>query len=300
MATILNRSRYTVSTKHNPELKRTFAFSALKSARAYLAKRELSAAAIELKRALDKNGRSEEARMLLGKVLLEDGDPAAAEVELRRAHELATNKDRVAPDLARAMLLVGQASKVVEQFAEVSLRDTTAHAELKAWVASAYAQLGNMQQANAQIAAALRAQPLNPAAVMVQARMRAAEGDVDGALALLDAVLEKDPGNEHVGVAKGYLLWLGKRDAAGALAAGAVGVGLFRSEFLFMNRGGSLPRRGRRAGGAPQGAGGQAGQRAGASRSGGHPLPPGPVGRGAAAVRTAEEDRTPSSRDHVL
>jgi hypothetical protein len=54
------------------------------SARAYLAKRELSAAAIELKRALDKNGRSEEARMLLGKVLLEDGDPAAAEVELRR------------------------------------------------------------------------------------------------------------------------------------------------------------------------------------------------------------------------
>ena len=30
-------------------------------------------------------------------------------------------------------------------------------------------------------------------------------------------------------------------DAAGALAAGAVGVGLFRSEFLFMNRGGDLP-----------------------------------------------------------
>ncbi|MBC7940323.1 MAG: phosphoenolpyruvate--protein phosphotransferase [Chitinophagaceae bacterium] len=30
-------------------------------------------------------------------------------------------------------------------------------------------------------------------------------------------------------------------DAAGAVAAGAVGVGLFRSEFLFMNRGGDLP-----------------------------------------------------------
>jgi len=30
-------------------------------------------------------------------------------------------------------------------------------------------------------------------------------------------------------------------DAAGALEAGAVGVGLFRSEFLFMNRGGSVP-----------------------------------------------------------
>ena len=31
------------------------------------------------------------------------------------------------------------------------------------------------------------------------------------------------------------------RDAVGALEAGAVGVGLFRSEFLFMNRGGNLP-----------------------------------------------------------
>src|SRR3979409_2549820 len=30
-------------------------------------------------------------------------------------------------------------------------------------------------------------------------------------------------------------------DAAAALEAGALGVGLFRSEFLFMNRGGELP-----------------------------------------------------------
>lgn len=189
------------------------------SARSYQAKREFSAAAIELKRALDKNARSAEARLLLGKVLLEDGDPAAAVVELRKADELGANKDQVAPDLARAMLLVGQASKVVEQFAELSLRDANAQAELKAWVASAHAQLGNAQQANVQIAAALRAQPLNAVAAMVQARMQAAEGDVDGALATLNAVLANDPGNADVGVAKGYLLWLGKNDAAGALEA---------------------------------------------------------------------------------
>ena len=188
------------------------------SARAYLAKRELSAAVIELKRALDKNARSAEARLLLGKVLLEDGDPAAAEVELRKAEELGL-KEQVAPDLARAMLLLGQATKVIEQFADISLREPTAQAELKTWVASAYSQLGKLPQANEQIAAALRAQPLNPAAVMVQARMRAAEGDVDGALAMLDSVLAGDPGNEQVGVAKGYLLWLGRNDAAGALEA---------------------------------------------------------------------------------
>jgi integrase len=37
MATILNRSRYTVSVKRHPELDRTFAFSALNAARAHLA-----------------------------------------------------------------------------------------------------------------------------------------------------------------------------------------------------------------------------------------------------------------------
>ncbi len=165
-----------------------------------------------------KNEQSTGARLLLGTALLEGGDPAAAEVEFRKAEVLGASNEQVAPDLARAMLLTGQAGKVVEQFGELTLRDPAAQAGLKAWVASAYAQLGNQQQAKVQIAAALRAQPLNPAAVVVQARMRASEGDVDGALSMLDAVLSKEPNNEQVGVAKGYLLWLGKNDAAGALA----------------------------------------------------------------------------------
>lgn len=189
------------------------------SAKSFLEKREFKAAVIELKRALDKDARSAEARLLLGRALLEEGDPAAAEVELRKAEELGASKEQLAHDLARAMLQLGQAPKVIEQFAELSLRDPTAQAELKTWVASAYSQLGKMPQAYAQIAAALRAQPLNPSAVMVQARMRAADGDVDGALTMLDRVLASDPDNEQVGVAKGYLLWLGKNDAAGALAA---------------------------------------------------------------------------------
>lgn len=189
------------------------------SARAYMAKREFSAAVIELKRTLLKNAQSAEARVLLGKALLESGDPAAAEVELRKAEELGVPNEQIAADLARAMLQLGQATKVIEQFADVSLRDATAQAELKTWVASAYAQLGKVEQADEQLGAALRAQPLNPAAMMVRARLRAAEGDVDGALAMLNDVLVEDPDNKDVGVAKGYLLWLGKNDADGALAA---------------------------------------------------------------------------------
>lgn len=191
----------------------------LDSARAYMAKSNYNAAVIELKRALGKNAASGATRFLLGRALLEAGDPAAAEVELNKALEDGATQEQVFPLLARGLLLLAQPAKVVAQFGTVNLRDAVAEAELRTWVAAAYAQQGNLDRANEQLAAALRSQPLHATAVMVQARLKAAAGDVDGALQMLDAVLAQEPANEHVGVAKGYLLWLGKNDAPGALAA---------------------------------------------------------------------------------
>ena len=193
----------------------------LASARGYMARHEYGAAVIELKRALalDKNGSSGQARRLLGKALLESSDPAGAEVELRRALELGVSDGLLLADLARSMLLLGQAPKVIAQFSGETPRDAAAQAELRTWVAAAHAQLGNLPKANEELALALRAQPQYAAALMVQARLQAAAGDIDGALRQLDTVLANDPGNEHAGVAKGYVLWLGRHDAAGALEA---------------------------------------------------------------------------------
>ena len=62
--------------------------SLLTSAKEYLAKKDNKSAAIQLKGALQKNPALAEARFLLGKALLDGGDPASAELELRKALEL--------------------------------------------------------------------------------------------------------------------------------------------------------------------------------------------------------------------
>lgn len=193
--------------------------SLIESAQTYRGKGDDTAATIELKRALQANPASAEARRLLGLVLLDGGDPAAAEIELSRAEELGASADSVAPALAQAQLLLGQPSKVVLQFADLQLQDPTAQAALRAWVASAYGQIGDAPKAEQQVDQALSAVPLYPPAVMVRARLKAAAGDVDEALRLLDSVLTVDPGNAHAGNAKGYLLWFGKNDAQAALQA---------------------------------------------------------------------------------
>lgn len=191
----------------------------LASAQGYLSKGDRDAAVIQLKRALDAKPDNAQARLLLGQTLLDAGDAAAAATELRKALELGAAADSVAPMLARAMLQSGQAAQIIGQFGQTRLQAPAATADLKTSLAAAYAQQGNLANAEGEIALALQAVPLHPAAIMVQARLKADAGQVDEALALLDSVLQKDPGNEQVGVAKGYLLWLARRDAAAAMDA---------------------------------------------------------------------------------
>src|SRR6476620_7862733 len=73
------------------------------SAKEYLARNDRNAAVIQLKNALQKNPDLGEARFLLGKALLENGDMAAAEKELTKANELRYPFDQLAPVLARAI-----------------------------------------------------------------------------------------------------------------------------------------------------------------------------------------------------
>ncbi|MFM7505825.1 MAG: XrtA/PEP-CTERM system TPR-repeat protein PrsT [Rubrivivax sp.] len=54
---------------------------------------------------------------------------------------------------------------------------------------------------------------------MLQARLKAAEGDFPGALVLLDGVLVQEPGRQDAGIFKGEVLWFGQDDREAALAA---------------------------------------------------------------------------------
>lgn len=192
----------------------------LKKAQAHVAAGNHAAAQIELKRALQQPSKEQGAvRALLGQSLLATNQPAAAEVEFRKAMEAGVAPDSVAAGLARAVLQQGQPSKVLTEFASVRPAELGARVELLTWLAAAQAQTGDSDAALATLNEALRAMPGNEPALLVASRLKAAQGKVDEAVALVDEVLAKNPKSADAGVAKGYLLWLGRGDAKAALAA---------------------------------------------------------------------------------
>ncbi len=189
------------------------------SARAYLEKRDQRSAIIQLKNVLGQNPDSVEARALLGKALLLDGEPAAAAVELRKAQDLKAPDNQVVPDLARAMLATGEEAKLIEQFGTVKLSDPAAAADVLVTVATAHALQNNGEKALESATAALQAKPGYAPAIVMVAQLEAAKGRFTEALAELDKVLSKDPTHERAGVLRGDLLWRALRDKDGATKA---------------------------------------------------------------------------------
>ena len=189
------------------------------SAKEYLAKNDNKAAIIQLKGALQKNADSPEARFLLGKTLLDSGDVVSADLELRKAHALKHPDAAVLPALARTQLALGQAQQVVAQYASVALADPAAVADLKTSLASAHMRLGQTNEAEAALAAALQAVPEYAPALLARARLRAQAQDFEGAFGLIEKILAKNPGDYEALQFKGDLLYHVKSDIPGALAA---------------------------------------------------------------------------------
>lgn len=191
----------------------------LASARDYLKKNDTKAAVIEIKNALQKNPDSGEARFLLGSMLLEEGSPTAAELELRKARAAKHPDAQVVPELARAMLMLGQAQKVVDEFGQVQLGVPSADARLQTLLVAAYGALGKVDQAKSALAAALAADPKYSEALLVSARQMVAARDIDGAMAVVDGIIAREPGNSDAWRFRGDLLLLGKNQPDEALAA---------------------------------------------------------------------------------
>lgn len=180
--------------------------SLVSSSKEFLAKKDTKAAVIQLKNALQKNPNLAEARFLLGSALLESGDLAGAELELRKALELKHPADAVAPQLARAMLGLGQAKKMVDEFGGLVLSSREAQAPLKTSLSSAYAALGNEEDARRSLAEALEANPDYEPARLADIRETIAKQDIPGAKAKIDAVLSKNPKSAEAIFMRGTLL----------------------------------------------------------------------------------------------
>lgn len=188
-------------------------------AKANLQKNDAAKAIIELKSALQKNVNSGEARFLLGSTLLKQGNPQTAEVELRKAREANYSAAEVVPELARAMVMLGQNKKLVDEFGLVQLGVPAADARLQTSLVAAYGALGKTDQAQSALAAALAADPQYAEALLLSARQKATARDVDGALAVVGDIITREPGNTDAWMLKGDLVLYGKNQPEEALAA---------------------------------------------------------------------------------
>lgn len=191
----------------------------LASAEGHLRDNDTQAALINIKTALQRDPHSSKARFLLGSTLLRLGDDAGAQTELEKASELLHPDTEVLPALAAAMLANGQARQMTERMAATRLEDPQAQARLDAHLAAAYAALGQLEESQSRVDAALKVEPKNDLARLLQARLVAGRGELDPALGLVKTLLVDSPRYREGWNLQGELLLAGSRDAAAAEAA---------------------------------------------------------------------------------
>lgn len=178
---------------------------AVAKARARAAVADAETARTELRNLVKAHPKSGDARLLLGQRLLDDGDGAAATIELQRALEFGAPEDQALPVLAEAMLQSGQYGRATQGYGQARLADADAHARLMAAVAGAELALGNTAGARTAIDSAVQGAPQSPQARLVQARLAAIDDDLPAALALVDGVVASHPGMADAWVLKGDL-----------------------------------------------------------------------------------------------
>jgi cellulose synthase operon protein C len=189
------------------------------SAKTYLAKNDNKAAIIQIKNALQANPDLPEARYLLALALLDGGDPAGAEAELRKAIALKYSQDSCAPALAKAMLAQGHAKQLSQELGTLELGAPSARADLQMSLMAAYAAQGQTEMSQAALTAALRADPGYVPARLAQARQQAGQRGFDEALVTVDDVIAKAPASFEAWKLKGDLLLHARQQAPQALDA---------------------------------------------------------------------------------
>ena len=191
----------------------------LASAKTYLAKKDLKAAVIQLKSALQQRPGYAEARFLLGQTLFLGGDAVSAEVELRKALDYKYPETAVVPLLARTLVVEGKGQRAIADYGSFDIIDPQARAELKTAIAGAYAQQSNREKSQAAAEQALLAVADYAPALLLQARLQAAAHNFDGALGILDRIISKHPDDYQALQLKGELMLYVKGDAEAALTA---------------------------------------------------------------------------------
>lgn len=217
----------------------------LEDARERLEQGDIRAAVIDLKNALQQHPDNAEARLLLGTLYVDLGQPLEAEKELNRARELGIAYQRVALPLGRALLLQGRFETLLGRFdatgkpddlafdilllraqAQAGLRrfeaaidslETAARLrpdDGRAWVVQArlYASLRRNEEAAQKVAQALEISPGLPDALLLSGDLRRQRGDAEGSLQDYGQVLEQEPDNAAARLGRAAALLVLARD----------------------------------------------------------------------------------------
>ena len=183
------------------------------------ARLERNARIIEFKNILQKDPYAADARLGLGTLLIEQADLLGGERELSNALEFGLDPNLVLPSLARTWNKVGRSKELIEAHANTRLSSPAASAELKAALATAYANLGDTAKARAFVEAALKDDPQSPQARVLKAKVALADQKLDEATRIIDETLAAHPKATEALDLKGDLLLMVKGDAPGATAA---------------------------------------------------------------------------------
>lgn len=173
------------------------------NAKAMVAKQDHRGAVIELKNVLQANGNATEARFMLGREMLAQGDPKAAEIELQKAYDQKYDPDLVVPLLVKSELLQGSPDRVVREVAAAKLKSPAANAEIQTLLGIALFAQNKPDDALAAFATASKFVPDYPEAKLGEARIMASKGDTDAAKLQVESVLAKDPKQTEGLVLKG-------------------------------------------------------------------------------------------------
>ena len=160
-------------------------------AQGYIADQDYKSAIIELKSALQQNGRNGDARLLLGEAYLALGDWQAAEKELTVALEITADKARVSPSLALALLRGHKFPEILEL---EPIRDTGSEAAQSLSVTQGMAMLalGKLTLAENNFSAILEENPNSVYALEGKARLEAVRGDMTASRSTVEKIIALD------------------------------------------------------------------------------------------------------------
>lgn len=165
----------------------------LASAKTYIEKKDLDAASIQLKNALQANANMAEARFLLGRVNARQGNVAGAVKEFQRAAELGHPRDEVARELAPVLVRAGELDKLFAEFSDPRVTDPKVLAIVLTALGDAHLIKREVDKAHASYQQALAANADEHEATLGLARTTAIKGDPAKAEELVRETVKRAP-----------------------------------------------------------------------------------------------------------